>query len=35
LAPILPIEPDEPHVQLGRSLTRATREMANWLTPKH
>jgi uncharacterized protein with NAD-binding domain and iron-sulfur cluster len=32
LAPILPIEPDEPHVQLGRSLTRAVQTIASWLS---
>jgi uncharacterized protein with NAD-binding domain and iron-sulfur cluster len=34
LAPILPIEPDEPHVQLGRSLNRTLKGMAEWLNFK-
>jgi uncharacterized protein with NAD-binding domain and iron-sulfur cluster len=31
---ILPIEPDEPHVQLGRSLTRLLQGMTHWLSPQ-
>lgn len=33
-ASILPIEPDELHVQLGRSLTRTLQGVTHWLSPQ-